>query len=233
MSHEIIQLKVEDYDNFIYIIADRSTNEAAVVDPAWDGEGILGVLEDERLDLTAILLTHCHHDHINAVNELANKRVSIFLSEKESHYWEQCPDDAILLQDGDEIQLGQSSIGVILTPGHTPGSCCYYTGNHLLTGDTVFIYGCGRADLAHGNVHLLYHSLQRLKKLPPETKIWVGHDYAVQEESTLGEQLAGNPFFMIENEADFSRYRLEIAGKVRKIPYAPLDRETLALQLSQ
>lgn len=233
MSHEIIQLKVQDHDNFIYIIADRSTNEAAVVDPAWDAEGIREVLEDERLNLTALFLTHCHHDHINAVNELAEKRVSVFLSEKEYPYWPECPVDAILVQDGDEILLGQTTVGVILTPGHTPGSCCYYSGNHLITGDTVFVYGCGRADLAHGDVHQLYHSIQRLKKLPPETKIWVGHDYGIKEESTIGEQLAGNPFFMIEDETDFCRYRLEIAGKTRKMPYSPLDKKTLSKLLAQ
>lgn len=233
MAYDILQLMVEEHDNFIHIIADRESGNAFVVDPAWDAEGIRDVLAEENLELTGILITHSHHDHINAVRALYNERITLFISEAEHPHWPDCPEDAILVTEGDEIAFANSSIGVILTPGHTPGSCCYHIGNHLITGDTLFIYGCGRADLKGGNAHALYHSLQKLKKLPAHTRLWVGHHYGITEESTLGEQLTGNPFLMIDNEADFVRYRLDIAGKTRKAPYGPISTAELQQALQQ
>ncbi|MBV7435194.1 MBL fold metallo-hydrolase [Cardiobacteriaceae bacterium TAE3-ERU3] len=229
MSHEVIQLKVEDRDNFIHVIADRQSSEAAVIDPAWDAEGIADVLDEEDLTLTMILITHSHHDHVNAIHELYKlyPEATIFISEKEHPVWPDCPEDAILVNDGDEIAFASSSIGVISTPGHTIGGCCYHIGNDLFTGDTLFIYGCGRADLKGGNPSTLYRSLQKLKKLSADTRIWVGHDYSVCEESTLGEQFAHNPFLMINDEADFIRYRMELAGETRSQPYGPIEQEEL------
>ncbi len=227
MNHEIIQLIAEGHDNFIHIIADRDHGEAMVVDPAWDAEGITEVLADEGLTLTAILLTHTHYDHVNAVNALYGPGVTLFLSEAEYPYWSDCPQDAVLVHDGDEIQFASTSISVILTPGHTPGSCCYRIGNDLITGDTLFIYGCGRGDLPNGDVHALYRSLQKLKTLPETVRIWVGHNYSVVEESTLGEQFAHNPFLMINDEADFVRYRLTLASQTRSTPFGPISADEL------
>lgn len=231
MAYDIIQLMVEDHDNFIHIIADRERNEAMVVDPAWDGDGIADILAEEGLALTGILITHSHADHVNAVRDLYTDGVTLFISEAEHPLWPDCPEDAILVTEGDEIAFANTTIGVIMTPGHTPGGCCYHIGNHLITGDTLFIYGCGRADLKGGDAHALYHSLQKLKKLPPHTQIWVGHHYGIAEESTLGEQMAGNPFLMIDDEDDFVRYRLHIAGKTRQSPYGPISREDLQRDL--
>ena len=165
MAHEILTLIAEDHDNFIHILADRKRNEAFVVDPAWDAEGIREVLAEENLTLTGILITHSHHDHVNAVPELYGERVSLFISEDEYPHWPDCPEDALLLSDGDAITFADTDIGVIKTPGHTPGSCCYRIGGDLITGDTLFIYGCGRADLSGSDPHALYHSLQKLKTL--------------------------------------------------------------------
>ena len=83
MAHEIITLIAEDHDNFIHILADRHTGEAMVVDPAWDAEGIREVLAEEGLMLTGILITHSHHDHVNAVRELSGERITLFISEAE------------------------------------------------------------------------------------------------------------------------------------------------------
>lgn len=227
MAHEIITLIAEDHDNFIHILADRHTGEAMVVDPAWDAEGIREVLAEEGLMLTGILITHSHHDHVNAVRELYGERITLFISEAEQPYWPDCPEDAVFVNDGDEISFGGSSIGVIMTPGHTPGSCCYRLGGDLICGDTLFIYGCGRADLKGSDPHALYRSLQKLKTLPAATRLHVGHHYGIAETSTLGEQLAGNPFLLIDNEADFVRYRMELAAKTRHAPYGPISRDEL------
>lgn len=233
MAYDIIQLMVEDHDNFIHIIADRHNHEAMVVDPAWDADGIQEVLDEEGLTLTGILITHSHADHVNAVEKLYYDGVTLFVPEAEYPHWPGCPEDAILVADGDEITFAQTTIGVISTPGHTPGGVCYHIGQDLITGDTLFVYGAGRADLKGGDAQALYRSLQKLKKLPPATRLWVGHHYGIQEETTLAEQLAGNPFLIIDNEADFIRYRSEIASKTRKAPYDPISRETLQRDLQQ
>lgn len=228
MAHDIIQLITEDHDNFIYIIADRQHHEAMVVDPAWDAEGIKEVLAEENLQLVGILLTHSHHDHVNAVPALYDESVSLFINAKEYPLWKDCPEDAILVSEGDEIQFADTNISVIDSAGHTAGGTCYRIGDDLLTGDSLFIYGCGRADLPSGDAKALFHSLQKLKQLPPHTRIWAGHDYGIVQESTLGEQLAHNPFLMIDNEADFIRYRLEIAKKTRSMPFTPMQAAELA-----
>lgn len=227
MAHEIIQLITEDHDNFIHIIADHVHKEAMAVDPAWDAEGIKEVLAEEGLQLVGILLTHSHHDHVNAVMDLYDEAVSLFINAKEYPLWKDCPEDAILLSEGDEIQFADSTISVIDTPGHTAGGTCYRIGDDLITGDTLFVYGCGRADLTGGDAAALFHSLQKLKQLPAHTRIWVGHDYGIAQESTLGEQFAGNPFLMIDDEADFIRYRNQLAAKTRSMPYGPISRSAL------
>lgn len=232
MSYEIIQLTIPGHDNFIHLITDRKSGEAAVVDPAWDHELIAATIQAQGLTLSTILLTHTHYDHINAVAALYQDDVSLFLSEAESPFWPDCPEQAILLKEGDEISFAGEMIRVILTPGHTPGGCCYHIGDDLIAGDTLFIYSCGRADLPGGDAHRLFHSLQKLKRLPSETRLWVGHDYGISKRSTIGEQLAHNPFLMIDNEADFVRYRLDIAGKTRKAPYEPIHREELSAALN-
>ena len=228
MSHEIIQLTVNGHDNFIHLIADHKNSEAAVVDPAWDAAAIAAAIDEEGLTLRAILLTHTHYDHVNAVVDLYKDNITLFLSEAEYPCWRDCPQDAVLLGEGDRIPFGDETIRVIMTPGHTAGGCCYHIGDDLITGDTLFVYGCGRADLPGGSAHRLFHSLQKLKRLPAQTRIWVGHDYGVSEQSTLGEQMTHNPFLMIDNEADFVRYRSEIAGKTRRSPYGPISEEELA-----
>lgn len=235
MSHEIIQLKFEEKDNFIYIIADRETATAFVLDPAWDAEGIAGVLAEENLRLEGILITHSDHDHVNAVAELRGGRtdIAVFVSAPAWEQWPDAPADAVLVADGDEIQLGRASLGVLMTPGHTAGSCCYHSGRDLLTGDTLFIYGAGNVRNPSASAAALFHSLQRLKSLDPQTRIWCGHDYGIAEMTTLAEQLAGNPFLMIDNEADFIRYRTELAARSRRVPYGPISRTELAAVLAQ
>lgn len=233
MAHKIIQLKVEDHDNFIHIIADYQHQQALVVDPAWDAEGIKDVLQEEGLNLIGVLITHSDDDHINALDGLLDDEVSVFIGEHEAALWENCPKQAILLVDGDRIAFGNQDIEVLHTPGHTAGSLCYRIGNDLITGDTLFIYGCGRVGKHKaGNIQALYHSLQRLKTLPDELRLWVGHDYGCEESSTLGEQKSGNPFLMIDDQAAFIKYRRDIASKVRQIPYQAIDAQTLAQQLS-
>ena len=94
----------------------------------------------------------------------------------------------IHVNDGDNIQLGSSCWDVIHTPGHSPGGICFYSAPHLITGDTLFVNGCGRADITGSNVDDLYHSIERLKTYPVDTIIYPGHDYARRQNDLLGNQ---------------------------------------------
>lgn len=231
MKSKIITLKADGYDNFMYIIANGG--EAVVVDPAWNAELVKTVLAQEYLTLTAILLTHAHDDHTNAVSDLYSDDVSLFLSADEYPLWANCPVDAVLLQDGDEIFCGADVIQMIATPGHTAGSCCFYVDNNLITGDTLFVYGCGRTDFPSGDSRALFESLQKLKKLPPHTQILSGHDYGIEKNSTLSEQITYNPFMTICSLDDFVRFREELAKKIIKIPYRPMEYSEIYCALTQ
>ena len=105
------------------------------------------------------------------------------------------PEPDVLLEDKDIIKVGETSLEVIHTPGHTPGGVCLYTGNNLFTGDTVFVGSAGRTDLPGGNRSRLQKSIEtRICSLPGDTIIWPGHDYGPRPSSTIALEKRSNPF---------------------------------------
>jgi glyoxylase-like metal-dependent hydrolase (beta-lactamase superfamily II) len=124
---------------------------------------------------------------------------------------------------GDVIALGDTEITTLLTPGHTPGSACYHVGNELITGDTLFVFGCGRCDLRGGDPEQMFVTLRDMsERLPAETVIHPGHNYAVKTSTTMHEQLEGNPFMHFDNPGDFVHYRMHYHDKHRDSPYGPV-----------
>jgi hydroxyacylglutathione hydrolase len=200
-------LELGQMENFIYIIQDHSSNRAAVVDPAWEVPKVIALAKQQGFQITDILLTHSHYDHTNGLNEILNAQVHLL--EAEAQFWGHELNKPALHHDGDTIQLGKTQIKILHTPGHTPGSACYYLDGHLITGDTLFIFGCGRCDLSGGDPEQMYHSLKKLgSELPAQTVIHPGHNYAPKPTSTMAEQLEGNPFMRFDNLADFVHYRM-------------------------
>jgi len=194
-TFSIHALELGHMENFIYIIQDHSSKTAAVVDPAWEVTKIKVLADHQGFKITDILLTHSHYDHIDGLQALLEVTdAKVHLSEPEAEFWGQKVDNQVLHQEGDVIQLGATTIKVIHTPGHTPGSVCYHLGEHLITGDTLFVNACGRCDLPGGNQQQMTSSLHKLGKLPPETVIHPGHHYGPQATSTIAEQLKNNPF---------------------------------------
>jgi len=122
--------------------------------------------------------------------------------------------------------MGDTEIQILHTPGHTPGSACYKVEDQLITGDTMFVFGCGRCDIGGGDPNQMYDTLNKIKrKLAPETQILPGHNYSVKPTASLQEQIDGNPFMHFDKADDFVKFRMQLHGKVRKSPYDAVSKD--------
>jgi hydroxyacylglutathione hydrolase len=176
-------------DNFSYIIADVTTREAAVVDPSFNAGEITRILKAENLRLKYIVNTHGHSDHTVGNEELH----AIYNAKTIAHRLSRINAD-VEVDDGNTIYVGDVSIKVIYTPGHTTDSICLLVdGKKLLTGDTLFVGECGRTDLPGGNPRSMYDSLfNKLLKLDDDVEVYPGHDYGPKPYSTIGEEKQSN-----------------------------------------
>ena len=218
--YTIDALELGPMENFIYLISDKKTGRAAVVDPAWDVDEIIRLAQKKGVQITDILLTHSHHDHINGIKQVLDKYdAQLHLLKAEAQFWGQHLDLPTLHHGGDRIKVGETEIEVLHTPGHTPGSACYKVNHDLITGDTMFVFGCGRCDLSGGDPNVMFDTLNKLGQLPGDTIIHPGHNYAVKETSTMEEQCEGNPFMHFHDVNKFVDYRMHIHDKVREEPY--------------
>ena len=210
--------------NIIYIITDNKSKESAIIDPAWDMSEVYKYIGENNLILKKILLTHSHHDHINAIDEiLISNDLEIHINKKEKVFWKKEYDSFVINHGGDTIKLGETEIRSLHTPGHTPGSTCYHIGDDLIAGDTLFVFGCGRCDLHGGNPEEMFNTLKDIKmSLDPKTIILPGHNYSIKRESTLQEEIQGNPFMKFNNLNKFIDYRMVLHDKVRRSPYGPM-----------
>jgi glyoxylase-like metal-dependent hydrolase (beta-lactamase superfamily II) len=200
---KVLQIKASPMDNFAYLVYCAETLKAVVVDPSLDPQAVLKVANKEKLEIVGLLNTHGHHDHVAGNAEiLAAARVPHW-----GHPYD-LPDADRQLVEGTEVVVGLGKLLVLHTPGHTPGSVVLHTGDGLISGDTLFVGRCGRADLPGSDVNLLYDSLQRLKKLEQNLKVYPGHDYGVRPVSTLGEELRENEYLKSPDRESFIRLRM-------------------------
>ena len=211
--------------NIIYIITDNKSKESAIIDPAWDMSEVYKYIGKNDLILKKILLTHSHHDHVNAIDEiLTSYDLEIHINKKEKVFWKKEYDNFVINHGGDTIKLGETEIRSLHTPGHTPGSTCYHIGDDLIAGDTLFVFGCGRCDLHGGSPEEMFNTLKDIKiSLDPKTIILPGHNYSIKRESTLQEEIQGNPFMKFNNINKFINYRMVLHDKVRHSPYGPIE----------
>jgi len=230
-NYTIEALELGPMENFIYFLIDEATNQAAVVDPAWDVSAIVNYAQQHNLQITDILLTHSHHDHINGIGALLdNYDAQLHLLKNEASFWDTDLYTPSLHHGGDIIKVGKTEIETLHTPGHTPGSACYRLGNDLITGDTLFVFGCGRCDLHGGDAEQMYNTLKRFgEELPSSIVIHPGHNYAVQKTSTLSDEIEGNPFMHFTEVDQFIRYRMKTHDKIRNSPYSAITKEEIEL----
>ena len=201
--------------NFVYLIGDRETAEAVVVDPAYGIKDLLGLLDEDGMKLVGALATHYHPDHVGGdmmgysiagVNELLRLRpVPIHVQADEAEWVKRVTGaedtDLVTHVSSDIVQVGAIPIELIHTPGHTPGSQCFLVDNRLVAGDTLFLEGCGRTDLPGGDPRALYESLtQKLAKVPDDATLFPGHLYSAEPSQSLGETRQFNFVFKPKTE---------------------------------
>jgi glyoxylase-like metal-dependent hydrolase (beta-lactamase superfamily II) len=198
---------------FCYFIIDDKTKTCALIDPAFQTDMLQNEIENKGLTLTHIINTHNHPDHTSGnasliastgaklyIHSIDGKKLGGFLHGAFSRLFggKGSPVADILIEDGDDINIGETTLKVIHTPGHTPGSICLYLAGNIFTGDTLFVESMGRTDLPGGSHKTLIESIhERIYSLPEETIIWPGHDYGPSPKSTVGREKRANPFTMI------------------------------------
>lgn len=193
--------------NYNYLVVDNDSRKSVIIDPAWDLKKIEQAIVNSQSELSGILLTHSHPDHVHLAKPLATKyQCPIWMSNEEiavSGY------RAPQLVGIGRIPwlIGQLLIQPIFTPGHSSGSTCYLIGENLFTGDTLFAEGCGLCPDLHA-AHIMYESLNRIKRcIKPETRIFPGHIYGKEPGQKFSRIINNNIYLQFKSENDFAAYR--------------------------
>lgn len=183
-------LAVGTFKTNCYIIRSETSNNGIIIDPGDAPQEILYYIQQSKLNIDYILLTHGHPDHCHALKEIKDiTRAKIAIHKNDVKLlhdrtlglllglgYHELPDPDILLVEGDNISLGNTRFKILHTPGHTPGSICIYGGGIVFTGDTLFNSGIGRTDLPGGNSYDIINSIRdKLLKLPDEIIVYPGH----------------------------------------------------------
>ena len=207
---KIRQIKLSKMATFCYIIYDEYSKNCALIDPAFDTNKIMDIVKKDGYKVTHLINTHNHSDHsagnaaiisktgakllihksdAQKLGNFLNATFSMFLGGKGS------PKPDTLLEDGDDITLGKTSLKILHTPGHTKGGICIYADGNIITGDTLFVGAVGRTDLPGGSFSELLKSIHsKIYSLPDETIVWPGHDYGLTPKSTVGNEKKNNPY---------------------------------------
>lgn len=210
------QLFDKDSSTYSYLIADERSKQAALIDPVDSQvERDLGLVRELGVELVYVLETHVHADHVTGAGEL---RLRTSARSCASAAGAPCVD--LKLHHGDRLSLGDLTIEVLATPGHTDDSLSFAAGGHVFTGDALLIRGTGRTDFQNGDAAQLYDSITRvLFGLPDATVVLPGHDYKGLSSSTIGEERAHNPRLAGKSREEF----VKIMGALALPPPKRLD----------
>ncbi len=190
-----------------YIVGHPASGRAVVIDPGDDGEEILRLLEEQRLTLEKILLTHGHFDHVGGVRFLKERTGAGVCIHRDEVNWmrnaprqgamfgiavPEPPPPDVLLNEGDVVRLAEQEFRVLHTPGHSPGHVTFLVGGMAFVGDLIFAGSVGRTDLPGGSHSSLLRAVrEKIFTLPPETILLPGHGPA----TTVEREKRSNPFF--------------------------------------
>ena len=221
-----VQAFFDDATNTVtYLVSDPATRAAAIIDPVLDydaetgrastdsADAVLAQARTRGLEVVWLLETHAHADHLSAGDYIrgvtgAPIGVGSRIVETQKTFADRfglpVPEATVfdrLFEDGERFPLGELEVEAMHTPGHTPACVSYRIGDAVFVGDTLFMpdFGTARADFPGGDAATLYRSIQRLLSLPPETRVFVGHDYLPKDgrdefrwETTVGAEREGN-----------------------------------------
>lgn len=185
--------------NFVYAVGDRATGECVLVDPAYDPQGLVDRIAADGMRVVGVLATHYHADHIGGsifgheiagiadLLEIASCPVHVQRAEipwvtRSSGVSET---DLVAHDSGDVVGVGAVEIELVHTPGHTPGSQCFMVRRRLVSGDTLFLDGCGRTDLPGSDHAQMVESLRRLSKVDDDVVLYPGHRYSIASSATM------------------------------------------------
>ena len=199
----------EQMVNFVYLLGDKDTGECVVIDPAYAVDDIIASAQGDGMNVTGVLATHYHADHIGGsimgmriegiAKILESASLPIHVNALESEFVMKTTGvtraDLIEHHGGDTLMVGNVEVTFIHTPGHTPGSQCFLTNGCLISGDTLFLDGCGRTDLPGSNVSDMYDSLTLLASLPNDTVVLPGHQYSAPSAARLSDVKEHNYVF--------------------------------------
>ena len=203
--------------NFAYVIGDREAGVAVLVDPAYAVAELVDLVEADGLRVVGALATHHHPDHVGGsmmgwslegVAELLGRTsVPVHVHRDEAEYVSKvtglAATDLATHDGGDVVEVGAVRIELLHTPGHTPGSQCFLVDGRLVSGDTLFLEGCGRTDFPGSDPAAMYRSLTRLASLPGETVVYPGHRYSVPSSATMEAITEMNYVYRPTSEADW------------------------------
>jgi len=209
----------KQFINYCYLVYDNITKDAVLIDPAWDRGFIENQISMHGVKITGVLLTHHHNDHIHLSNYFVEKfNVSAWLHQKEFEYYEPVLKKLRLFNHKLNFSIGTVSFEVILTPGHTKGSCCFLIGDHLFTGDTLYMEGCGMCEDLGGNAVEMFNSLKILSsKIDKHILIFSGHSFGKKQGQHFEDLLKSNIYLNILNEEQFVRFRTRKSQVVQYI----------------
>ena len=205
--------------NFIYLIGDKEKGVCVVVDPAWDISGIIAIAAADNMKIVGALVTHYHPDHVGGhIFGMDIEGLKEFMAQNpcaiHAHKLEKegiikvthlSANDIVAHESGDIVKVGDIEIELLHTPGHTPGSLCFRLKDALISGDTLFLHGCGRVDLPGGDVTEMHKTIQeRLKTIDSTTIIYPGHAYGGEHDS-MGNVRKHNPIFSYLDFNSFKR----------------------------
>lgn len=209
--------------NFAYLIGDRETGDAVVVDPAYAAGELVDALESDGMRLSGVLVSHHHPDHVGGtmmgftlagVAELLERvSVPVHVNALEAEWVSQVTgiamSDLTTHEHGDKLSVGDVDIELLHTPGHTPGSQCFLLDGRLVAGDTLFLEGCGRTDFPGGNVDDMFRSLQALATLPGDPTVFPGHWYSAEPSAPLADVKRSNYVYRASN---LDQWRMLMGG---------------------
>ena len=209
---DVVQIEVGLLQNFCELVSCPETHEAAVVDPAWEVDRMLEQARRLGLRITKALITHGHNDHVEGLAALlAHTDATIVVDEREAVHVRAALGGAHAnieyCSDRQDTAVGRRGVRALSTPGHTVGGTCFLADGYVITGDVLFVGGCGRTDFPGGDTASLWRSLQRLGALPEETRVYPGHDYGNTATTSVGRELLENRYLRCATLEEFRALR--------------------------